>query len=90
MAQFAQTGVLVEKSHPRATYKDHLVAFTQDANETLRPNDLHVKSMERRDRQSCGAIHVNEAANYTARIERLTRHSRELQKSELWRIFALR
>ncbi len=30
-------------------------AFTADANEALRANDLHVKSMQRRDRQSCGA-----------------------------------
>ncbi len=37
-------------------------AFTPDANEALRANDLHVKSMQRRDRQSCGAIRVNEAA----------------------------
>ncbi len=41
-------------------------AFTPDANEALRANDLHVKSMQRRDRQSCGAIRVN----YAARIER--------------------
>ncbi len=36
-------------------------AFTSDANEALRANDLHVKSMQRRDRQSCGAIRANEA-----------------------------
>ncbi len=47
-------------------------AFTPDANEALHANDLHVKSMQRRDRQSCGAI----GANYAARIERLTCHSR--------------
>ncbi len=47
-------------------------AFTPDANEALRANDLHDKSMQRRDRQSCGAIRVNEAA----RIERLTRYSK--------------
>ncbi len=29
-------------------------AFTPDANEVLRANDLHVKSMQRRNRQSCG------------------------------------
>ncbi len=40
-----------------------------------RANDLHVKSMQRRDRQSCGAIRANEAA----RIERLTRELRELK-----------
>ncbi len=48
-------------------------AFTPDANEALHANDLHVKSMQRRDRQSCGAIH----ANYAARIERLMGYSRE-------------
>ncbi len=37
-------------------------AFTPDANEAIRANDLHVKSMQRRDRQSCGAIRANEAA----------------------------
>ncbi len=36
-------------------------AFTQDLNEALRANDLHVKSMQRRDRQSCGAIRANAA-----------------------------
>ncbi len=36
--------------------------FTPDANEALRANDLHVKSMQRRDRQSCGAIRANEVA----------------------------
>ncbi len=45
-------------------------AFTADANEALRANDLHVKSMQRHDRQSGGAIRANEAA----RIERLTCH----------------
>ncbi len=50
-------------------------AFPPGANEALRVNDLHVKSMQRRDRQSCGAI----CANYTARIERLMRDSRELK-----------
>ncbi len=39
----------------------------------LRANDLHVKSMQRHDRQSCGTIRANEAT----RIERLTRHLRE-------------
>ncbi len=53
-------------------------AFTPDANEALRTNDLHVELMQRRNRQSCGTIHVN-GANYTARIERLTCHSRELK-----------
>ncbi len=45
-------------------------AFTPDANDA---NDLHVKSMQRRKRQSCGAIRANEAA----RIERF--FSRELK-----------
>ncbi len=54
-------------------------AFPPDANEALRVNDLHVKSMQRRDRQSCGAIR----ANYAARIERFAR----VEKSEFWRIF---
>ncbi len=36
-------------------------AFTPDANDANRANDLHVKSMQRRDRQSCGAIHANRA-----------------------------
>ncbi len=44
-------------------------AFTPDANEALRANDLHVKSMQRRDRQSCGTIRANEAV----RIVRITR-----------------
>ncbi len=35
-------------------------------------------AIQRRDRQSCGAIHPN-GTNYAARIERLTRHSRELK-----------
>ncbi len=37
-------------------------AFTPDANDGNRANDLHVKSMQRRERQSCGAIRANEAA----------------------------
>ncbi len=47
-------------------------------NESLRANYLHVKSMQRRDRQSCGAIRVNEAERM-ARIARITCHSRELR-----------
>ncbi len=35
----------------------------------LHANDLHVKSMQRRDRQSCGVIRANEAA----RMARITR-----------------
>ncbi len=53
-------------------------AFTPDSNEALRANDLHVKSMQRHDRQSCGAIRAN-GVNYAARIERLTRHLHELR-----------
>ncbi len=54
-------------------------AFTPDVNEALRANNLLVKSMQRRDRQSCGAIR----ANYTLWIVRLgrlrdIRESREL------------
>ncbi len=54
-------------------------AFTPDANEALRANYLYVKSMQRRDRQSCGAIRANEAARMTrfARIERLGRLMRD-------------
>ncbi len=48
-------------------------AFTPDANEALRANDLHVKSMQIHDRQSCGAIHANEVAQ----IERLGRLTRD-------------
>ncbi len=44
-------------------------AFTPDANDANRANGLHVKSMQRRDRQSCGAIRANEAARM-ARIAR--------------------
>ncbi len=40
-------------------------AFTPGPNDA---NDLHVKSMQRRERQSCGAIRANEAARM-ARIE---------------------
>ncbi len=49
-------------------------AFTPGATEALRANDLHVKSMQRRDRQSCGAIRANEAARMTqfTRLGRLT------------------
>ncbi len=41
-------------------------AFTPDATDANRANDLHVKSMQRRDRQSCGAIRANEAPRITA------------------------
>lgn len=42
-------------------------AFTSDTDEALRASDLHVKSMQRFEYTSCGAICINEAA----RIERL-------------------
>ncbi len=48
------------------TRKEWKGAFTPDANEALRVNDLHVKSMQRR-------------VNYAARIERLGRLTRELK-----------
>ncbi len=53
-------------------------AFTPDANEALRANDLHVRSMQRRDRQSCGAIRANEVA-WIERLGHLTCNSRELK-----------
>ncbi len=37
-------------------------AFTPDANEALSASDLHVKSMQRRELTSCGAVRANEAA----------------------------
>ncbi len=49
--------------------------FTPDANEALRANDLHVKSMQRLDRQSCGTNN----ANYAAQIERLGHLMRKLK-----------
>ncbi len=51
--------LLVSSFHTLEKYEG---AFTPDANEALSANDLHVKTMQRRDRQSCGAIRVNEAA----------------------------
>ncbi len=47
-------------------YSCNFANYTQNenANEALRVNDLHVKSMQRCDRQSCGA---NEAALNTQR-----------------------
>ncbi len=52
--------------------------FTPDTNEALRVNDLHVKSMQRRDRQSCGAIRANEEARIQ-RLGRLMRYWPELK-----------
>ncbi len=53
-------------SHPGMTHAptalSEALRLTPDANEALRANYLHVKSMQRRDRQSCGAIRANEAA----------------------------
>ncbi|MGL4674065.1 MAG: hypothetical protein ACRCXK_04305 [Wohlfahrtiimonas sp.] len=61
------------KCEPKSSQlKEAKGAFTPDANEALHTNDLHVKSMQRRDRQSCGAISAN-GANYATRIERLMR-----------------
>ncbi len=51
----------------RELFLDSKGAFTPDAKEALRANDLHVKLMQRHDRQSCGAIR----AIYVARIEHL-------------------
>ncbi len=50
-----------------------MISSAPDANGALRTNDLHVKSMQRRDRQSCGTIRANEAARMT-RFSRITRH----------------
>ncbi len=61
-------------------------AFTPDANEALHANDLHVKSMQRCDRQSCSAIRANEAAQIMFECLKFAR----VEKSELWRIFAPR
>ncbi len=44
---------------------DTKCAFTPDANEALRANYLHIKSLQRLDRQSCSAIRANEAARIT-------------------------
>ncbi len=62
-------------------FLDSKGAFTPDANEALRANDLHVKLRQRHDRKSCGAIRAN-GAIYVARIEhlgRFTRNSCELK-----------
>ncbi len=62
-------------------------AFTPDANEALRANDLHVKSMQR---QSCGAIRANEAA----RMAQITRRELSVWRairanSVSWKIWTL-
>ncbi len=59
-------------------------AFTPDTNEALRANDLHVKSMQRRDRKSCGAIRVNEAA----RMAWITRRELSVWRAS-WKIRTL-
>ncbi len=41
-----------DHSECRVQKRNSKGAFTPDANEALRANDLHVKSMQRRDRQS--------------------------------------
>ncbi len=69
--------------HKKIVVLTCLGAFTPDANEALRANDLHVKSMQRRDRQSCGAIRANEAARM-AKIMRRLRAEAENPKQQ-WR-----
>ncbi len=65
---------------PVISDKEAKGAFTPDANEALRVNDLHVKSMQRSDRQSCGAIRANEAAQMKRITQRkLSVYSRELK-----------
>ncbi len=61
-------------------FLDSKCAFTPDANEALCANDLHVKLMQRRDRQSCGAIRAN-GANYAVQIESLGRELKNLNVS---------
>ncbi len=71
-------------------------AFTPDAIEALRANDLHVKSMQRHDRQSCGAIawmrrcewRVLCGANWA--FDAPFTWIMRVEKSELWWIFASR
>ncbi len=46
-------------------------AFTPDANEALRANDLHVNSMQRCDRQSCSNIRSNEVARMARGLKNL-------------------
>ncbi len=60
MSRVVRTRVMLRSSPPEG-------AFTPDANEALRANDLHVKSMQRCNRQSCGAIRANYAARITRR-----------------------
>ncbi len=45
-----------------AAHNSRLQVRTPDANEALRANDLHVKSLQKCDRQSCGAIRANWAS----------------------------
>ncbi len=49
---------------PVISDKEAKGAFTPDANKALRVNDLHVKSMQRSDRQSCGAIRELKNLNF--------------------------
>ncbi len=71
-----QKALVIHQKYLNLCFEDERSAFTPDANEALRANDLHVKSMQRRDRQSCGAIRANEAARIE-RLGRLMRYSRE-------------
>ncbi len=57
-------------------------AFTPYANEVLSASYLYVKSMQRHDRQSCDAIHANEAAR-TGRFAQIT--WREFSVRGVWR-----
>ncbi len=57
-------------------------AFTPDGNEALCTNYLHVMSMQKRNRQSCGVIRANEAnANWAFGAFDL-----RFAQVELWRI----
>ncbi len=70
---------MVQKTIIDTLHKEGKGAFTPDANDANRANDLHVKSLQRHERQSCGAIRANEAARM-ARIERFfSRDSRKLK-----------
>ncbi len=64
--------------HKKIVVLTCLGAFTPDANEALRANDLHVKSMQRRDRQSCGDTRANEAARMAKIMQRELRELKNL------------
>ncbi len=47
------------KCEPKSSQlKEPKGAFTPDVNEALHANDLHVKSMQRRNRQSCANLFI--------------------------------